>query len=116
MKSSFPVLLYVSLLTSFPWVLQAQPTTFTLNPLTTFGTRGDGSIQPGDSIGISPITGNDIQISAPGGFGIQPGDNSTPVQWTDLNSQYAIARSLYFSGNTRRHGHTVQDENSPAFA
>src|SRR6266550_9081383 len=45
--------------------LQAQ-TTWTLNPLTAFGTRGDGSIQPGDSIGTSPLTGNNILISAPG--------------------------------------------------
>jgi hypothetical protein len=45
--------------------LQAQ-TTWTLNPLTSFGTRGDGSIQPGDSIGTSPVTGYNVLVSAPG--------------------------------------------------
>jgi hypothetical protein len=50
-------------------------TTFTLNPYPSFGSRGDGSIQPGDSIGISPFTGNNIIISAPGvASSIQPGD------------------------------------------
>ena len=47
-------------------------TTFTLNGLNTFGTRGDGSIQPvagpgpSDSIGFSPYTGYQVRISAPG--------------------------------------------------
>src|SRR5439155_16111420 len=47
-------------------------TTFTLNPFSTFGTRGDGSIQPvadpfvSDSIGLSPYTGFEVRISAPG--------------------------------------------------
>ena len=47
-------------------------TTFTLNGLNTFGTRGDGSIQPvagagpSDSIGLSPYTGYEVRISAPG--------------------------------------------------
>src|SRR5512133_670363 len=49
-------------------------TSYSLTPLTSFGNRGDGSIQPGDSIGTSPLTGNDAVIGAPGGFGIQPGD------------------------------------------
>jgi hypothetical protein len=53
-------------------------TTYTLNPLTSFGGRGDGSIQPGDSIGTSPVTGHTIQISAPFtagvAYGVQPGD------------------------------------------
>ncbi|HZM02060.1 MAG TPA: hypothetical protein VFC44_03465 [Candidatus Saccharimonadales bacterium] len=52
---------------------QAQ-TTFTLDPLTSFGIRGDGSIQPGDSIGTNPQSGNNVLISASGGYGIQPGD------------------------------------------
>lgn len=42
-------------------------TTFTLNPFFTFGGtpfRGDGSIQPGDSIGFSPLTGYEVLISA----------------------------------------------------
>ena len=37
-----------------------------MNQLTPFGIRGDGSIQPGDSIGISPYTGFNVLISAPG--------------------------------------------------
>ncbi len=57
-------------------------TAFTLNPLTSFG-RSDGSIQPGDSIGTSPTTGNNIQISAQtiitttttNTYGVQPGDS-----------------------------------------
>jgi hypothetical protein len=68
---SLSALVVVSLSTGF-----AQPTTFTLNPLTTFGSRGDGSIQPGDSLGLSPVSGNEVKISAPGGYGIQPGDAS----------------------------------------
>jgi hypothetical protein len=43
-------------------------TTFTLNPLSTFGGtpfRGDGSIQPGDSMGFSPLTGYEVLVSAP---------------------------------------------------
>ena len=55
-------------------------TIFTLNGLSTFGSRGDGSVQPGDSIGISPVTGNDVQISAPfvspNSYGVQPNDPS----------------------------------------
>ncbi|MGI8966474.1 MAG: hypothetical protein ACR2H1_10370, partial [Limisphaerales bacterium] len=46
----------------------------TLTPLTSFGARGDGSIQPGDSIGTNPQSGNNVQISAPGGVGVQSGD------------------------------------------
>lgn len=51
-------------------------TNFTLNGLSSFGApvRYDGSIRPGDSIGINPQTGNSVAISAPGGYGIQPGD------------------------------------------
>jgi hypothetical protein len=41
-------------------------TTYTLNPLTSFGSRGDGSIQPGDSIGSSPYTTYNVLVSAPG--------------------------------------------------
>src|SRR6266542_2965363 len=44
--------------------LQAQ-TTWTLSPLTSFGTRGDGSIQPGDAMGTSPLTGFNVLVSAP---------------------------------------------------
>src|ERR1035437_2369081 len=51
-------------------------TNFPLNGLSSFGApvRYDGSIRPGDSIGINPQTGNSVAISAPGGYGIQPGD------------------------------------------
>src|SRR5690349_6434782 len=40
-------------------------TTYTLNPFPSFGNRGDGSIQPGDSISFSPYTGFNVLISAP---------------------------------------------------
>ncbi|HEX3628368.1 MAG TPA: hypothetical protein VH280_23415, partial [Verrucomicrobiae bacterium] len=61
-------------------------TTVTLDPLTSFGPRGDGSIQPGDSIGINPVTGNNVAISAPGGYGIQPGDTgAAPVSTNGFN-------------------------------
>src|SRR5215831_9031312 len=45
-------------------------TTFTLNPMFTFGSdaspvRGDGSIQPCDTMGISPATGLPVIISGP---------------------------------------------------
>ncbi|HZV35859.1 MAG TPA: hypothetical protein VFB72_14885, partial [Verrucomicrobiae bacterium] len=53
-------------------------TTFTLDPLSSFGSRGDGSIQPGDTIGTNPQSGNTINISAPTAngltYGVQPGD------------------------------------------
>src|SRR5438270_11304539 len=56
-------------------------TTFTLNSLGNFGSgaspyRGDGSIQPGDSLGINPITGNNIIISAPNINFYQPGEST----------------------------------------
>jgi hypothetical protein len=61
-------------------------TTFTLDPLTSFGGRGDGSIQPGDSIGINPQSGNNVTISAPGGYGIQPGDSiAAPISTNGFN-------------------------------
>src|SRR5437763_16939571 len=46
-------------------------TTFTLNPLSSFGSRGDGSVQPGDSIGTSPLTAYSVLISA----------QNTPAAW-----------------------------------
>ncbi len=65
MKTSrFLPLLFFSL---FATIANAA-TTFTLNPFFTFGGtpfRGDGSIQPGDTIGISPLTGYPVLISAP---------------------------------------------------
>jgi hypothetical protein len=45
--------------------------TLALNPYFTFGVRGDGSIQPGDSLGTSPMTGYQVLISAP----------NTPAAW-----------------------------------
>ena len=44
--------------------LASAQTTFTLDPLSSFGGRGDGSIQPGDVIGINPKSGNTVAISA----------------------------------------------------
>jgi hypothetical protein len=55
------------LLTSIATTANAA-TTFTLNPYTSFGGipfRGDGSIQPGDSMGFSPLTGYEVLVSAP---------------------------------------------------
>ena len=57
----------VLIFTLFALAVQGA-TTFTLNPMTTFGGtpfRGDGSIQPGDSMGISPLTGYEVFVSAP---------------------------------------------------
>ena len=67
----------VALLFAIVFVAGAQ-TTFTLDPLASFGTRGDGSIQPGDVIGVNPQSGNSIAISAvlqgTTVYGVQPGD------------------------------------------
>ena len=41
-------------------------TTFTLNPFATFGPNGDGSVNPGQSIGISPSLAQPVLISAQG--------------------------------------------------
>ena len=79
MKMLFRIPL-ISLINLAIVLVAGAQTTFTLNGLSTFGSRGDGSVQPGDSIGISPLTGNNIQISAQGvagvsgAFGVQPGD------------------------------------------
>jgi hypothetical protein len=62
---------FVILLLALVSNLDAQ-TTLTLNPLASFGPRGDGSIQPvaapgtSDSLGTSPLTSLDVKISAPG--------------------------------------------------
>jgi hypothetical protein len=79
MKKAFRFSLAAILTFGFALIIQAQPTTFTLNPLTTFGGtpfRGDGSIQPGDSMGMSPLTGNNIVVSAPGINFFQPGESA----------------------------------------
>src|ERR1700756_1058446 len=61
------------------YVTGAQ-STFTLDPAASFGTRGDGSIQPGDVIGVNPQSGNSIAISAvllgTNVYGVQPGDQA----------------------------------------
>src|SRR4051812_14517700 len=65
-------------------------TTFTLNPLGTFGsgasvTNTAGYIQPGESLGISPINGNNVVVSSIG-YGVQPGDStSTPTSTNGFN-------------------------------
>src|SRR2546423_59779 len=62
-----PFLSTIALSTVFLALISAQAAnTFTLNALTSFGSRGDGSIQPGDSMGFSPYTGYEVRVSAPG--------------------------------------------------
>jgi hypothetical protein len=73
MNTSLHSLLALLIVSACAATAQAQ-NTFTLNPLITFGTRSDGSIQPGDSMGVNPQTGNEVKVSAPGGYGIQLGD------------------------------------------
>lgn len=86
MKMPIPLLIASLVSAAMVSIASAQPTTFTLNPLTSFGSRGDGSIQPGDSIGLNPWTGNTVAISAPGGYGIQPGDSSaSPTSTNGFN-------------------------------
>src|SRR5437667_1611307 len=68
MKKSF-LTSFVSLLPIVIVPIASAQTTFTLNALGTFGGapfRGDGSIQPGDSMGFSPLTGLEVKVSAPG--------------------------------------------------
>jgi hypothetical protein len=58
---------FVLLLNSIATIANGA-TTFTLNPYSSFGGipfRGDGSIQPGDSMGFSPLTGYEVLVSAP---------------------------------------------------
>src|SRR5205809_642928 len=81
--------------------LQAQ-TTWTLNPLTAFVTRGDGSIQPGDSIGTSPLTGNNILITAPGVTNAwQPGETVQDQRPTGSTNGFNMRGLAYdsVSGN-----------------
>ncbi|MDB6124249.1 MAG: hypothetical protein JWQ71_3242 [Pedosphaera sp.] len=86
MKAMRPFFLATLIHLAILSLASAQPTVFTLNPLTSFGSRGDGSIQPGDSIGVNPATGNNVAISAPGGYGIQPGDSgAAPVSTNGFN-------------------------------
>ncbi len=83
-------------------VAEAQPTTFTLNGLPSFGARGDGSIQPGDSIGISPMTGFEIFIGAPGVTNAWlPGETSQDTRTTGSTNGYNMRGLTYdpVSGN-----------------
>src|SRR5437879_3025402 len=103
MKMSFPSL-SVALLMMATVLSANAATTFTLNPLTTFGGNGDGSIRPGQSIGLSPLTGNDIRISSLNGGatgGIQPGDSTNaPVSTNGFNMRGlaydAVSANLIF--------------------
>jgi hypothetical protein len=85
-KSLLPIVLAFA----FSMIAADAQTTFTLNPLSSFGSRGDGSIQPGDSIGTSPRTGNNVQISAQTvqgvSYGVQPGDSTAaPISTNGFN-------------------------------
>src|SRR5258707_10150521 len=91
MKVSLRLSLVTCILTCLAGPAPAQ-TTFTLNPLSSFGSRGDGSVQPGDSIGTSPQSGFDIKISAQG-VGIQPGD--TDVRGTGSTNGYNMRGIAY---------------------
>ena len=58
-------------------------TTFTLNPFFPFGPNGDGSVNPGQSIGTSPVTGLPVYISAqstPGNIAWNPGETTYDVR------------------------------------
>ena len=99
------VCLFLSLFGLLLSVAAQAATTYTLNPLTTFtgfNGVGDGSIKPGQSLGTNPITGNEVDISAPQadltgnltnsantngfGFGWQPGDlNASPQSTLGFN-------------------------------
>src|SRR3954447_26328660 len=74
MKKPLPFILSCLFLGAIVSNLHAQ-TTYTLNPLSSFGGtpfRGDGSIQPvngvgpSDSLGLNPVTGYEVRITAPG--------------------------------------------------
>src|SRR5580765_6642709 len=87
-KFSPPLLILLTIFGLFS-IAKAQ-NNFSLNPSFLFGPHTDGSIRPGDSIGLSPINGNDVQISAPTvngiSYGIQPGDSPTaPVSTNGFN-------------------------------
>jgi hypothetical protein len=99
MKTSSPFVVPSLLLSLLVFSAKAA-TTFTLNPFISFGPNGDGSIKPGQSIGFSPLTGNEVDISAPTndltgglsspnlpyGFGWQPGDSTaTPNSTVGFN-------------------------------
>src|SRR2546426_4926917 len=71
MSFRFPFLIAISIV-----LLLRVQTTFTLNPLSTFGngasgTNVPGSIQPAESLGISPLTGFTVYVTA----------QNTPSAW-----------------------------------
>lgn len=81
------IVVLLLLLTSSLTIVNAQ-NAYTLDVPPSFGNNGDGSIRPGDSIGTSPRTGNDVQICAPGGIGMQPGDlTASPNQTNGFNQR-----------------------------
>src|SRR5436190_21620285 len=84
MKKFSPPLLILLTALGLVSIAKAQ-NNFSLNPSFLFGPHTDGSIRPGDSIGLSPINGNDVQISAPG-YGVQPGDSTAaPISTNGFN-------------------------------
>src|SRR5258706_9811882 len=64
---------------------------YTLNPLTSFGSRGDGSIQPGDSIGVLTLD------SAFNQRGLACDPITTNLVWVDTHS--GSGGSSYVTGN-----------------
>src|SRR5438128_11923641 len=106
MKKSF-LTLFVSLLPIVIVPIANAATTFTLNALGTFGGtpfRGDGSIQPGDSMGLSPLTGYDVKVSAGPGFTNAwfPGEATYDLRTTGSSTNGFNMRGLTYdpiSGN-----------------
>ncbi len=84
MKTALSHLIVVSLSLTLSLTAVNAQTTYTLDAAGSFGSRGDGSIQPDDSIGTNPQSGNDIKISAPGGHGVQPGDATISTNGFDM--------------------------------
>jgi len=95
MKTKLRSVFFATLIAILFGAAAQAASTYTLNPLNTFtGVNGvgDGSIKPGQSLGISPLTGNEVDISAPNvdltggvtnianpngyGFGAQPNDRT----------------------------------------
>jgi hypothetical protein len=78
MKTSSRVIALAILLVAL--ISASAQTTFTLNGYTSFGPNGDGSVNPGQSIGTSPVTTYPVLISA----------QNTPSAWfpgEDLQDQ-----------------------------
>jgi len=78
MKTSSRIIAFAILLVAI--VSTSAQTTFTLNGYSSFGPNGDGSVNPGQSIGTSPALAQPVLISAQG----------TPTAWfsgEDLQDQ-----------------------------